>query len=36
MMADGYMSDQELGIMAGRLDSEMLRGFDIGQTDILF
>ena len=27
MMADRYLRDQELGIMADRLDSERLRGF---------
>ena len=38
LVADRYLRDQEIGIMADRLDSERLRGFDFrrtdGQTDI--
>ena len=33
MMADRYLRDQEIGIMADRLDSERLRGFCDRQTD---
>ena len=32
MMADRYLRDQELGLIADRLYSERLRGFDNGQT----
>ena len=28
MMADRYLRDKEIGIMADRLNSERLRGFD--------
>ena len=33
MMADRYLRDQQIGIMADRLDSERLRGFCYGLTD---
>ena len=35
MMADRYLRDQEMGIMADGLDSERLRGFDFRRTDRL-
>ena len=34
MMAHRYLRDQQIGIMADRLDSERLRGFDYGQTEL--
>ena len=33
MMADRYMRDQLISIIADRLDFERLRGFCDGQTD---
>ena len=33
MMADRYLRDQQIGIMADKLDSERLRGFCDGRTD---
>ena len=33
MMADRYLRDHQIGIMADRLDFERLRGFDFRRTD---